>query len=185
MALRSSTRLTAGVRLRGAALLALCRLSGLGAGVLGDELRDLPGILADDDVLRHRAGGEPAVADRVEDVVDVLLALVEVRAVLVLAGADVGGGALRSGDVERVAAAAALLEDLGTAVVLAALGERDVLAAAGAECQRGHGEQGQHEDASEGAGHRGRTAYGTMPRPMPLARAAILVLTIAVLAGCG
>ena len=55
------------------------------ARVLRDEARDRLGLLADDDVLRHRAGGEAAVADRVEDLVDLLLALVEVRAVLVLA----------------------------------------------------------------------------------------------------
>ena len=65
-------------------------LSGVGgarlrAGVLRDEARDRLGLLADHDVLRHRAGREAAVADRVEDLVVLLLALVEVRAVLVLA----------------------------------------------------------------------------------------------------
>ena len=39
----------------------------LRAGVLRDEVGDLLGLLADHDVLRHRAGGEAAVADRVED----------------------------------------------------------------------------------------------------------------------
>src|SRR5438874_9681646 len=31
----------------------------------------------------------------------------------------------------------------------------------------------------------GRTAYGTMPRPMPFTRTALLVLTVSLLAGCG
>ena len=43
----------------------------LGARVLGDELGDRLGLVADDDVLGHDRPREAAVADRVEDVVDV------------------------------------------------------------------------------------------------------------------
>ena len=50
------------------------------AGVLGDELGDRLGVLADHDVLRHDRAREPAVADRVQDLVLRLAAIVEVRA---------------------------------------------------------------------------------------------------------
>jgi hypothetical protein len=40
------------------------------AGVLGRILGDLARVVADDDVLGHDRAGEPAVADRVEDRVD-------------------------------------------------------------------------------------------------------------------
>ena len=57
-------------------------------------------------------GREPAVADRVQRAVLGDLALVEVRAVLVLAGPDVRRRALGARHAERVAARAALVEDL-------------------------------------------------------------------------
>ena len=49
------------------------------AGVRGDELGDRLGLGADDDVLRHDRAGEAAVLDRIEGVLEALLALVEVR----------------------------------------------------------------------------------------------------------
>src|SRR4051794_37127155 len=86
---------------------------GLAAGVLLDEVGARLGLLSDDDVLGHDRSGEPAVADGVQDAVLVLAAHGEVRAVVALARADIGGGAVRAGRVERVAARASLLEEDG------------------------------------------------------------------------
>ncbi len=91
--------------------------SDLLTGVLRDELRDLARLFAGDDVLGHDRAGEAAVGDREEDVGDVLLAEVEVRAVDVLAVGDVRRRALRAGHLERVAAAAAGGEDPRALVV--------------------------------------------------------------------
>ena len=68
-------------------------------------------LLAGDDVLGHDRAGEAAVLDREEDVLDGLLAVVEVRPVDALAVGHVERRALRPGDAERVAGAAALDED--------------------------------------------------------------------------
>ena len=68
------------------------------ARVLGDELGDGLGLLADDDVLRHDRAGEAAVADRVEHVLLGLDPLVEVRALVAqraVGRADGPGGAQR------------------------------------------------------------------------------------------
>src|SRR4051812_24122953 len=80
-------------------------LRGLLARVRRDEAGDQLRLMTDGDVLRHRAGGEAAVADRVEHVLVLLLALVEVRPVLVLGGLRLHRAALGAGVVERVAAA--------------------------------------------------------------------------------
>ncbi len=96
--------------------------------------RRASGLLADDDVLRHRTGGEPAVADRVQRAVLRHVPLVEVRPVLVLPGPDVGRGALRTRHAERVAAGAALIEDVRGGPLV--LGDRDALLAAGGEHHR-------------------------------------------------
>ena len=72
-------------------------VAGALARVLGEELRDLARLLPGDDVLGHDRAGEATVLDRVDDVVDVLLAVVEVRAVLALAVGDVERRALRAG----------------------------------------------------------------------------------------
>ena len=74
------------------------------ARVLGDELGDRLRVTADDDVLRHDRAGEAAVADRVEDLVLGLLALVQVRA----GDALLGVAALGAGGIERMAAGAPL-----------------------------------------------------------------------------
>ncbi len=46
----------------------------LASGVLGHELSDLVGLLADDHVLGHDPAGEAAVDDRVQDACDGSLA---------------------------------------------------------------------------------------------------------------
>src|SRR6478609_486069 len=90
--------------------------AGLGGRVEAGELRqergERLGLRAGHDVLRHRPGREAAVADRVQRAVLGDLADIEVRTVLVLAGAHVGRRALRAGHRERMAAAAALREQL-------------------------------------------------------------------------
>ena len=74
-----------------------------------DEPGDRLGVLADDDVLGHDRPGEAAVADREDRVLVGLLALVEVRALGALAAVR---GALGAGGLQRVAAGAALGEQL-------------------------------------------------------------------------
>src|SRR5215211_3100052 len=127
---------------------------GLAPRVLRQELRDVLGVLAGRDVLGHDRAGEAAVADRVEHAVDVLAAHVEVRAVGVLLVGGVHRAALRSDDVERVAAGAALEEQLRARLLV---GRRsgvqiDLLRAAAGGGQSSHGEQG--DDGT--AGHGGR-----------------------------
>ena len=108
----------------------LRRAVDLAAGVLGDEVGDRVGLVADEDVLRHDRAREAAVADRVEDVVGALDALVEVRA---LVAQRPVGRALRAGRLERVTARAALGEEHRAGVVRVVVGELDALGAAPAE----------------------------------------------------
>src|SRR5205085_12438040 len=93
-----------------------------------DGAGDLLGVRAEDDVRRHGAGREATVADRVQHVLVVLDALVEVRPVLVLRLVDTGRGAVRAGRRQRVAGAAALIEDLRAVVLGRALGELHAVA---------------------------------------------------------
>src|SRR5262249_50765511 len=81
-------------------------------------LREQLGVSAGDEVLWHRTGREAAVADRVQRAVRGDLALVEVRTVLVLTSTDVGRRALGPGHAERMAAGAALVEDLCSLALL-------------------------------------------------------------------
>src|SRR5215216_5910664 len=126
------------------------RLGRAGAGVLRDERRDLLRVLAGDDVLRHRARGEAAVLDRVHHVLLGLLALVEVRPVLVLAGRDLRRGALGAGVGVAVAARAVLHEQLRALVARIALGERDRRGAAGREDQGGRAQRQRGELSGSG-----------------------------------
>src|SRR3954453_17088114 len=87
--------------------------------------------------MRHRSRGEPAVADRGEDVRLLLLADVETRAVLVLPVVRLDRRALRPDHVERVAPGAVRVEDLCAAVGGAARGDRDAPRAARAGCPPG------------------------------------------------
>src|SRR3954454_23935211 len=96
------------------------RRRALAAGVLGDECGDRLGVLPDHDVLGHDRAGEAAVADRVEDAVGRLGAHVEVRPVGALAVVDARRAALRPGHVERVAARAALGEEVRSVLHLLA-----------------------------------------------------------------
>src|SRR4029079_13229838 len=144
------------------------RLGRVGARVLRDEVRDLLSVLAGHDVLRHRAGGEAAVLDRVQDVVGRLLALIEVRAVLVLARLDLRRRALGAGGRERVAARAVLDEQRRALVVRVALGQLDARGAAAGERERGGAQRERGELSGSGEAHERRTAYGTIPRPHAL-----------------
>src|SRR5690606_23871273 len=98
-----------------------------------DELGDLPRLLTDDDVGRHDGAGEATVVDRVQDPLDALGAGVEVGAVGQLARPDVRGRAEGPGGSEGVASGAALLEELGAAVVRVVPGDFDSLLPAGGE----------------------------------------------------
>ena len=146
----------------------------LTARVPRDEHRDLSGLLADDDVLRHVGAGETAVLDRVEDALDrSLAALAEVRPVDRLPVADVVHRSVRAGVRQRVAAAAALLEQL-RAVVDGGVHrrDRDLLRSARRDRQRCRGQAqecggdlqraghavGDHTEASPGRGRRSTIA---------------------------
>src|ERR671910_2883823 len=150
----------------------------LAARVLGEEVGDLLGVLAHDDVLRHRAGGEAAVGDRVEHLVLLDLALVEVRAVDVLAVVRVRGRAVRPRGVDRVAARAVLLEEHRALVVRVVLGELDALLAARGQHDRRAGDQRQRCEAGA-AGTRHAAAQHTEPgtTPVPPARHAARHMT--------
>ena len=91
------------------------------------------GLLADDDVLRHRARTRSRrCGSRTATQFAGHLALVEVRPVLVLAGPDVGRRALGAGHAERVAARAALVEELGGGAARSS-GDGDPLLTAGGD----------------------------------------------------
>src|SRR3954447_14919737 len=159
--------LTSSTKRRGRARLARARaLRGrrLAARVLRQEVGDLLGVFADHDVLGHDRAGAAAVADRIEDLVGLLLALVEVRAVDALAVADVGGRALRAGVAERVTARAVLGEQDRAAVRALGLWHRDALRAARSQ-HSGGAERAQDADEAA-AGHSGRGLYEKMPAPL-------------------
>ena len=105
-------------------LLALAGRGGVGRAalrprVLVEEVGHGIGLVAHHDVRGHDRPGEAAVADRVEGVVAAHLAHVEVRPVRALAALERSGrlGAVGVGGVERVAARAALVEELGALAV--------------------------------------------------------------------
>ena len=101
-------------------------------GILGDEGGDLLGIVPDHDVLRHDRPREAAVSDRVDHVGHRLRALVEVGALHPLAAV---AASLGPGGSERVAAGAALGEDLGTCMGGIVVGDLDALGPA-TRCRR-------------------------------------------------
>src|SRR5688500_8961962 len=104
------------------------------ARVLGEEVRDGLGFLAGHDVGRHDRAREAAVADREQSVVAIHLADVEVRPVRALAALELSLGLrpVRVRLLERVAAGAPLVEELGSAMGgLVALGHLDLAAATG------------------------------------------------------
>src|SRR4051794_2697653 len=187
-ALLRDGRLRAGLG-AGAALRRRGRLVLAAAGVLGQERGDVLCLAPDDDVLRHDRAGEAAVADRVEDGVDVLLADVEVRPVDALAVLDLQRAALRPDDVEVVAARAAVAEELRAGLdvgrLLADL-RADRLRPAGRERagERGAGDgEGEQRGATARHGRRHHT-QGMPLRRATVAAAAALALG-AVTAGCG
>ena len=154
--------------------------AGTGPEYLRDERRDLLRVLARDDVLRHRARREAAVLDGVEHVLLALLALVEVRAVLVLAGLDLARRALGARRGERVAARAVLDEELRALVVRVGLGQLDVR-----RCRSpsGRARRGTSRSAASRRGGRMSGAQHTeqSPGPMPSLRH-ITALALAVAA---
>src|SRR4051794_8079422 len=135
----------------------------LAAGVLREELRDLLRVLARDDVLRHRARREAAVLDGVQHVVGALGALVEVRAVLVLAGLDLRGRPLRPHRGERVAARAVHLEQLRALALRIVLRQRVALLPAARDGERDNAHAKRDGPGEAGEAHERRTAYGTIP----------------------
>ena len=142
------------------------------AGVGLQEVGDLFGLLADDDVLGHDRAGESAVADRVEDVFVFLLALVEVRPLRAQAVGDRGRRALGADRLQRVAARAAFPEDHGASVVGAALGDFDARRAAGAERAAQHSRAAGEQLREAACLHaRGNISVGRRGTP-PCARAA-------------
>src|SRR5918994_1637400 len=149
--LRSSTATPAPALLALAAGRRVVRPAVRLAGVLLDEVRDRLGLGAGHDVGGHDRPGEPAVADREQHVVPVLLAHVEVRAVRALAALELAGGlgAVRVGRLEGVAAGAALVEQLGPAARgLIVLGDLHLTAAA------------REERGGQGAGDGDRARHG-------------------------
>src|SRR3954468_15576272 len=158
-------------------------LGSLGAGVLREELGHGLGFLPDHDVLGHDRAREAAVADRVENLVDLFLARVEVRAVDALAVAHLRRRALGAHLVERVTARAALGEQPRALGGRVALGHADPPRPAGAQRRdRGQGE----DDCQRAPGHWRRSLYGSMRRAM--SRFCALLATVgaaAAAAGCG
>ena len=119
--------------------------------------------------------GEAAVADRVEHVLDRLLALVEVRAVARLARADVGRRPLRADHVERVALGAVLGEQARRPRSSGRPARRSMPSEPQAPSASAATVTGRTAKTA-GTGHEARTAYGTIPPPMPLVRAIAALL---------
>src|SRR4051812_36458761 len=149
-----------------------------GAGV--EEGRDLLGVLADHHVGRHDRAREAAVADGEEHVVPLDLALVEVRAVGALAALDLacGLGAVGVGGVERVAAAAALVEERRSrAQGRLVLRDRYLpLAAARGE---------ERKSERDGQDEAGRADHAAAYYPPPMHRSWVALAAGLALAGCG
>src|SRR3954447_11377406 len=160
ISLTSSTRRRARARSARARALRGLRLA---ARVLRQEVGDLLGLFADHDVLGHDRAGESAVADGVEDLVGLFLALVEVRPVDALSVADVGGRAAAAGDAQGVAAAAVLGEQMraGAGTVL----RRHVNALRAARGQHSGGAEHAEDTDEAAAGHSGRGLYEKIRTP--------------------
>src|SRR4051794_3066346 len=149
-----------------------------GAGV--EEGSDLLGVLADHHVGRHDRAGEAAVANGEEHVVPLDLALVEVRAVGALAALELarGLGAVGVGGVERVAAAAALVEERRSRAE-GRLVLRDgylSLPAAGGE---------ERKSERDGQDEAGRADHAAAYYPPPMHRPWVALAAGLALAGCG
>ena len=112
-----------------------------------DELRDLLGVVTDDDVLGHHGTRRATVVDRVEGVVVGDLALVEVRP---LDAQRAVARSLGAGRRERVAAGAVLGEEHGACLVLG-VGDGDILGSTGGEEDGGSGDRDEGQWAAHGA----------------------------------
>jgi hypothetical protein len=113
----------------------------LAPGVPGNEGRHAFGLPTGDDVRRHDRAGEASVPDGIEGVRHIHVANVEVGPVGALLAREIARirRALRIGEVEAVAAAAALIEDLGRAAHGRLLvGDLDATPAGGTTDKNGH-----------------------------------------------